>query len=94
MDAGIDNIYIENGLKVIGELAFFGCRVKSIEIPSSVTTIKYQAFTMSKIESIILSNNLTEIADGLFQSCKYLKSIIINQGVKKIGVSSFRVVLI
>ena len=45
---------------------------------------------MSKIESIILSKNLTEIADGLFQSCKYLKSIVINQGVKKIGDSAFR----
>lgn len=132
-----DNSENENGnkdskLRVIGEIAFQGCRsLKYIDLPNSIKVIGSRAFSMctslesiiipssamqigrgafsccEKLSSIKLSINdsdngadsdngsnsndgvLDEIQHGTFVGCKSLKSIIIPNSVRRIGVSAF-----
>lgn len=58
-------------LRSVGKLAFDGCSdLKSFVIPESMPVIGKQAFAGSGLRSVSLPDNLTELKDSAFESCK------------------------
>ena len=62
----------------------------SVTIPSSVTTIGYNAFgRCSGLTSITIPNSVTSIGEGAFSGCTGLTSITIPNSVTSIGEGAF-----
>ena len=86
-----DRVAIPNGIKKIGESAFFECKsLKSITIPTSVTSIGGYAFSYcSSLTSIVIPDSVTSIGNGAFYNCTSLISIEIPDSVTSIGSYAF-----
>ena len=78
---------IRKGVKVIGDVAFWGCKsLTNINIPNSVTTIGYSAFWDCKsLTNINIPNSVTTIGNSAFAFCDSLTSINIPNSVTTIG---------
>ena len=91
--AGCKNTVIPNGVKSIGESAFYNNdKIKQITIPSSVTSIGTMAFAdSSELTSVIFKPNsqLETLGDYAFASCNRLKNISIPDTVTTIGNYTF-----
>ena len=76
----------------VEEEAFDSCdSLKSVTIPSSVTSIGYGAFGLcTSLTSVTISSGVTSIGYGAFGSCDSLASITIPNGVTSIGDEAFR----
>ena len=71
------HISIKEGTIGFGEYAFNGCKeLTSITIPSSVTSISYDAFSGCGLSSIIIPKSVTTIEMYAFAECSYLTSIV------------------
>ena len=77
---------IIEGVKVIGEYAFYWCRnLNSIDIPNSVTTIGDSALgACSSLSSINIPNSVKIIGDRAFWGCNFLTCITIPSSVDTI----------
>ena len=84
---------IREGVKVIGDSAFWGCEsLTSINIPNGVTTIGNAAFQgCESLTSINIPNSVTTIGWCAFQGCESLTSINIPNSVATIGEGAFYV---
>ena len=81
---------IRKGVKVIGNWAFCSCKLTSINIPNSVTTIGEHAFSgCDSLTSINIPNSVTMIGKGAFSGCYSLTSINIPNSVTTIGEWAF-----
>ena len=82
---------IRKGVKVIGDMAFWGRRsLTSINISNSVTTIGWAAFSdCDSLTSINIPNSVTTIGNGAFWGCESLTSINIPNSVTMIGNGAF-----
>ena len=82
---------IRKGVKVIGDVAFWGCKsLTNINIPNSVTTIGEQAFLGCEfLVNINIPNSVTTIGDSAFAYCDSLTSINIPNSVTTIGEFAF-----
>lgn len=69
----VEEINLNEGLKVIGENAFGGCtELKSIVLPQSLESIGKGAFELcSKLKSINIPEKVIVIPDWLFNSCDF-----------------------
>ena len=87
----ITAVNIENGCKVIGRDAFYGCSgLTSITIPDSVTSIGENAFDgCSGLTSATIGNGVISIEKDAFYGCSDLTSITIGNGVTSIGDRAF-----
>ena len=92
----IKEVVVEEGITQIGQSAFgagmneHSCvypNLTKITLPSTLTTIKYQAFAYSNIEEITFPDSLNQIQESAF-SCSKLKSIDFHEGMY-IGGSAF-----
>jgi hypothetical protein len=73
----------------IGESAFEGTQLKSIELPA-IQTLGAGAFSYcTSLETVTLSNSLTEIPDITFNGCSSLTSVYGVSNVTYIGNSAF-----
>ncbi|MBO7368147.1 MAG: leucine-rich repeat domain-containing protein [Paludibacteraceae bacterium] len=68
----------------IGKYAF-GYGTTSVELPSSIKTIKYRAFNKSSVTFIIINDGVTTIEQEAFYNCTNLTSIKIPSSVTSIG---------
>lgn len=85
----LSDIEIPSGVKTIGSMAFGRCTaLKTISIPSSVTAYE-GVFYQSALETVILEDGVTFIADKAFEGCESLSSVVIPESVKSIGMGSF-----
>lgn len=73
----------------IGENAFYGTSITSLEIPPSVKTIKRGAFAGSSLTEISFPDNITNISEGMFQNCASLATIRLGSGTEFIGNYAF-----
>lgn len=74
----------------IGGRAFKYCKITSVTIPNSVTTIRGEAFYNCKnLQSVEIPNSVTYIGGGAFRGCSSLTSINIPSSVSQIGGMAF-----
>ncbi|MCM8872882.1 MAG: leucine-rich repeat domain-containing protein [Paludibacteraceae bacterium] len=87
----IKNVVINNGVKNIGNYAFYSrTGLTSITIPNSVTSIGDCAFMFcTGLTSITIPNSVTSIGAQAFQYCEGLTSITIPNSVTSIGSQAF-----
>ena len=85
------NYDIPEGIKSIGDSAFFKCNISSVTIPDGVTSINYFAFYGCKnLTTITIPNSVTSIGHYAFDRCKKLRKITIPNSVTSIGKDAFR----
>ncbi len=64
---GVTNVVIEDSIKNLGSYAFRGTTsLNPIEIPSSITTISYNAFYGVSTSEVIIPDSVTEIKGSAF----------------------------
>ena len=81
---------IPEGVKVIGNNAFSGVDVPSVEIPSSVVRIENGAFMGSEaMKRIVIPGSVKSIGKYAFSSCFGLEEVIVEEGVESIETSAF-----
>ena len=89
--ANLKYVQIPNGLKTIGEYAFYGSGLKSIKIPQSIERIDTRAFG-DGLEEIIFDGGLKADIDPYAFDKKNIKRVIIPKGKKeefaRLGISS------
>ena len=93
----LKNIDIPDGVETIGQSAFSGCPLESINIPNTVKTIGRYAFLSHRITTLEIPSSVDTIEDQAFASNKkfrYLKNLILNEGLKTIGKDAFKSCLI
>ena len=85
-------IEIPNGVKEIGDGAFYGCDyLQSVTIPSNVKKIGAHAFyACTSLQSATISNGVEEIGESAFSHCYDLQSVTIPSSVTRIGAYVFR----
>ncbi len=90
-ECGVTGVTLPEGVRTIGEKAFFQCnRLSSIVIPNSVTAIHTQAFGNCRaLKNVTLPSGITAIANKVFSQCKSLTGITIPDGVTSIGKDAF-----
>ncbi len=103
--SSLTKIRIGKGLKEMGEDPFLGCtNIGSIEVNvenpilsekdgvlyNKAQTILYLCPMQRKsTTTVTLPNTVKEIADNAFYDCAYLKKIVLNEGLEKIGEDVF-----
>ncbi len=82
----IKSLVIENGVKNIGEYAFYRCEdLTEVSIPESVTVIDKNAFNgCTGLVDVTIPNGVETISDYAFSNCSNLKSISFGSGLKNI----------
>lgn len=73
----------------IGESAFFGTKISSLEIPPSVTSIGRGAFAGSSLTEITFPDNLTNISESMMQGCASLTTVKLGSGTLYVGNYAF-----
>ncbi|MBR3612163.1 MAG: leucine-rich repeat domain-containing protein [Bacteroidaceae bacterium] len=75
----LTDIVIPNSVTSIGEEAFYGCGLTSINIPNSVTSIGDYAFNRCRsLTSINIPNSVTSIGEKAFYDCSGLEHLEFN----------------
>ena len=84
------NTVIPNSVTIIGDGAFKGVNMTSIDIPNSVTEIGEQAFYQCpELTSIDIPNSVTEIGREAFHECPKLTTAKLSNAITKISSSLF-----
>lgn len=75
----------------IGERAFYFCtNIYTMELPSTLTSIGDQSFSLSSITTIDIPQNIKEILAGAF-SDSHLKTIKLHEGIETIERGAFSI---
>ena len=69
---------IPDSVRTIGDFAFNGSELTSIQIPNSVTTIGESAFSGSQLTSIVIPGSVTSIDKSAFWFCDSLSSVSVD----------------
>ena len=84
------NTSIPSGTKIIGNSAFYGLPIETIQIPSGVTRIGNSAFSYCEnLKSIDIPYGVTKIDNYAFSYCPKLESVKLPSTLKEIGEGAF-----
>ena len=89
--ASLQSIHIPNGVRKIGEYAFFGClQLRSVSLSQTLQQIKRMSFSNCKsLQSIDIPNGVTEIGNFAFRGCNQLQSVTLPQTLREIKEQCF-----
>ena len=91
LDIKEDVIFVLPDVDRIGENALsFVDNLTYCKLPDSLETIGAYAFYSSGLREVTIPENVTEIENNAFDSCRNMYSVVLNDGLKSIGVSAFR----
>ena len=86
----ISSVTFDKYAESIGDYAFYGSPLTSVEIPNTITEIGEHAFDWcTHLTHITIPNSISYIATGTFQSCSSLSSVTIPESVTFIGDNAF-----
>ena len=87
----INSVILPEGISSIGEYAFRGTNIRRINIPSTVTTIRRNAFISTPLQYLTFAENsqLKTIERYAFQKCSSLQEVILPDGLTSIGYAAF-----
>lgn len=89
--SSLTKIDLPSTLQFIGSCAFDTTGLTKIEIPDSVTTIKYQAFnSCSSLAEVKLPSNLQTIEMNTFSSCPQLQELELPESLTEISPYAFQ----
>ncbi len=72
----IQKVVLQDGITSVGDYAFYGMELESIQMPDSVTRIGDYAFkNCPKLNNVTLPQNLTSLGDSAFYACTSLTAI-------------------
>lgn len=80
---------IPEGVKTIGETAFYKAFLNYVNIPSTVTSIGADAFELAILESITIPSSVESIGNSAFYQNSQLTSVSIPSSVKTFGENIF-----
>ncbi|MCR5361962.1 MAG: leucine-rich repeat domain-containing protein [Bacteroidales bacterium] len=85
----LESVEIPKGVTKIGWSAFNGCKsLKSVSLPKNLTEIEYEAFlNCTSLASIEIPSGV--IGNNAFRYCQDLKSVVLGDGVTRIGEYAF-----
>lgn len=84
---------IPDGIRVIGPRAFENCRVRSVTMPASITSLRVgerMFYNCPNLKRAVLSESLSEIPRHLFEECVSLEEVVLPSKIKEIGANMFR----
>ena len=84
-DDYVEEVYIPDCVKSIGEKSFFEAAVGKVVLSDSVTTIEADAFLDCPLSEIEIPDSVTTIETWAFSGCENLQSITIPESVTSIG---------
>ena len=88
--SAITGVSIGDCVTTIGDKAFSGCGLTSMDVPSGVTSIGNSAFTYcTGLTTCTIGSGVTSIGNSAFRNCSSLTRIIIPSGVTSIGDYAF-----
>ena len=86
----IASLTLPEGISSIGRLAFYSfSKLKSIDIPKTVTKIGYGAFWGSGLESLLIPNSVIEIGEYAFVDNGSLKNVTLPNAITIIPYNCF-----
>ena len=86
----LTDITFETGITKIADHQFDGAPIKSITIPSTVTTIGMSAFSdCTNLTAIDLPTSVTEIEGYAFEKCTGLTAVTLPKHLRVLGVDAF-----
>lgn len=87
----IKSVIIKNGVKNIGNYAFYNCQgIMKVTIPDSVTSIGIRAFFYcSELTNVTIPNSVTSIGDSAFGHCSKLTTVTIPSSITSIDDFTF-----
>ncbi len=81
---------IVDGTEVVGDQAFAqNNTLKTVEFPSSLTTIEEWAFYSTALEEVYIPQNVTKIDTHVFEGCKNLKTVNMQANIRLLELSVF-----
>lgn len=87
----LETITLPQSLTHLGNYAFQGSVLTSIEIPAGVNRIDEYSFQdCKKLESVVLNEGLQEIRNRAFEGCESLTSIDLPRTVNKLYMQAFK----
>lgn len=85
-DSPIRDVVIPNGVKRISKNAFWNASITSVEIPSSVDSVYFEAFEFCEnLKNIKFHEGLKYIDNGAFHSCNSLETLNLPNGLIELG---------
>lgn len=84
------NGIVQEGITTICTLAFANTPVQTVQLPSTLTTIRYGAFqNCTQLRQVTIPDSVTFIEGGAFQNCSALQTVTVPQNVSYLGASVF-----
>ncbi len=90
-DAALTSAPLPSGVTKIDDYAFLGCGLRSITLPKNLATLGTYAFAGCEhiSGSVTIPAGITEVPDGVFQSCQNLTAVTLHDKITKIGEEAF-----
>lgn len=86
----LSDVDLMTGFTEIGRECFAFCsRLKQIDLPKTIVTIKPSAFYHCGLSSLILPNSVKRIGDKAFCKCAELKAVVIPKDIRYIAPTAF-----
>ena len=78
----VESATIGEGVTSISTLAFVGCSLKSVSLPTTLKTIRRGAFRDTQLTAVTLPAGVETIESSAFTWCSQLQSITVAEGNK------------
>lgn len=85
----IESVVIPNTVEYIEDRVFYFSSIRYVEIPDSVKSIGKYAFSYTQITSLVIPDSVTYVGEDAFNSCNYLSSVQLGNGLTELPSGMF-----